>query len=66
MLEERAKMQNSSKYHAYSGDTASRRKTTVLAGDVLDYVYSYYGTEILKGKERSGYSLLKNTTFLES
>lgn len=39
-----------SEHPPYGGDTASRRKTAVLAGDVLDYVYSYYRPEVIKGE----------------
>lgn len=59
MLEERAEMQNSTsktgtEESCRRASSLSSRKRTVLAGNVLDYVYSYYGTEIIKA-EHSGY-----------
>lgn len=59
MLEERAEMQDSTsktgtEESCRRASSLSSRNRTVLAGNVLDYVYSYYGTEIIKA-EHSGY-----------
>lgn len=70
MSEERAEMQDSTsktgtQESCRRASSVSSRKRTVLAGKVLGYVYSYYGTEIIKA-EHSGHSLLKNIISLES